>query len=281
MSPANPMPDEDPPGAHGAGGVRPLRVAVTRPSAEDRLGDLLRGAGHTPVHFPLTRILPPRDPRPLERSARALLRGEFDVLLLTSARAVQPLVRALESESATRGSWRRPEGLQVWVIGDATGDAAAAAGFAPDRMPERFVAEALVEEASSWGPMEGLRVLFPRAAVGRSLIPERLAGDGARVTLVEAYHAVDDLEEADRLLRAIGAADVDAVTLSAGSQARVLGQAMRESHPTEPCLVPFVVIGPATREAVRAAGLPDPSVAEPHTLEGLVAAVNRVAGGLQ
>jgi len=279
MSSVKPFSDDDPLGAPGAGGVRAFRVAVTRPPSGDRLGSLLRTAGHEPVHFPLTRIVPPRDARPLERGARALLRGEVDVLLLTSVRAIPPLVRALESESG--GAWQRPPGLQVWVIGDATGAAAARAGLVPDRVPERFVAEELLDEAASWANLEGLRILFPRAAVGRSLLPEALAHAGARVTLVEAYRALEDGEQADRLVRSMVDGSVDLVTLSAGSQARVLARAMQGVIPAGSCAVPLVAIGPATRLAMLSVGLPEPAVADPHTLEGLVAAVSAVAGGLQ
>jgi uroporphyrinogen-III synthase len=279
MSSVKPCSDDYPPGAAGAGGVRALRVAVTRPPPGDRLGSLLRAAGHEPVHFPLTRIEPPQDGRALERGARALLRGEMDVLLLTSVRAIPPLVRVLENEAG--GPWQRPPGLQVWVIGEATGAAAARAGLVPDRMPERFVAEELLDEAESWARLEGLRILFPRAAVGRSILPESLAHAGARVTLVEAYQAVEDGEQAERLVRSMVDGGVDMVTLSAGSQARVLARAMRGVIPAGSCSVPFVAIGPATRLAMVSVGLPEPTVANPHTLEGLVIAVDAVAGGLQ
>jgi uroporphyrinogen-III synthase len=274
-----PLFDDDPLGAPGAGRVRALRVAVTRPPTGDRLGFLLREAGHSPFHFPLTRIEPPTDSRPLARGARGFLRGETDVLLLTSARAVRPLVAALEQEA--RGPWRRPAGLEVWVIGEATGAAATRAGLVPDRMPGRFVAEGLLEEASSWAPLDGLRILFPRAAVGRAVLPEVLAHAGATVTLVEAYRAVEDRGEAERLVRAMTAGEVDLVTLTAGSQARVLAGAMRRSIPSVSCPVPIVAIGPATRLAALGVGLPEPVMADPHTLEGLVVAVEGVAGGLR
>ncbi|TVP44290.1 MAG: uroporphyrinogen-III synthase [Gemmatimonadales bacterium] len=279
MSPVEPFSDDSPLGASGAEGVRALRVAVTRPLSGERLENLLRDAGHAPVHFPLTRIEAPSDPRPLARGARALLRGEMDVLLLTSVRAVRSLAQALET--VAEGPWRRPEGLQVWVIGDATGAAAARMGLVPDRIPEHFVAEQLLEEASSWARLDGLRILFPRAAAGRSLLPETLARAGATVTLVEAYRSVDDGEEADRLVRAMGRGELDLVTLTAGSQARVLARAMRGTRPALRCAVPMVAIGPATRMAMVAAGLPEPTVAAPHTVEGVVAAVKTVAGGLQ
>jgi uroporphyrinogen III methyltransferase / synthase len=287
----------NPPGAHGTGGVLRLRVGLGRPHGdplgeggegpstgaaagtgpgEDRLGGLLRQGGHLPSAFPLTRIDPPADRRPLVRGARGLLDGEYQVLLLTSARAVPPLLEALDEASEGRG-WVRPRSLRVWVVGVATGAAAAAAGLAPDRIPDRFVAEGLIEAAEAWETLKGTRVLFPRAAEGRELLPEALASSGAHVTLVEAYRAVEDPGAGDALLAAAGRGDLDVVVLTAGSQARVLAGALLRSARRWPSRVELVAIGPATRAAARAAGLPDPVVADPHTLDGVVAAVESLA----
>ncbi len=229
-----------------------------------------------PVAFPLTRIDPPADPRPLARGARGLLSGEYDVLLLTSARSLPPLVRALDETGAGAG-WTRPEGLRVWVVGTATGAAAVAAGLAPDRIPDRFVAEGLLEAAPAWGTLEGTRILFPRAAEGRDILPETLAGAGARVTLVEAYRAVEDPEAGDALVAAARKGQLDVVVLTAGSQARVLGTSLARSSTDWPAGVKLVAIGPATQVAARSAGLPDPVVADPHTLAGVLEAVEALS----
>jgi uroporphyrinogen III methyltransferase / synthase len=276
----------NPPGPQGAGGVRSFRVAVTRPrragEGPQRLDALLAEAGFQAGAYPLTRIDGPSDPRPLERAARDLLAGVYDVLLLTSARGAAALALALDRASGpdhARGTGTRsipgrgPTGLEVWVVGEATGRAAAEAGFPPDRIPDRYVAEGLLEAAEKWGPLEGRRILFPRAAEGRDLLPERLVAGGARVTVVEAYRAVEVPDEARRLVRDAREGRVDGVALTAGSQARVLG---REAEGHWPLAVPLVAIGPATAVAARAAGLPDPRIAEPHTFDGVLAALKEV-----
>lgn len=269
--------ETSPLGTPGAGGAFGL-VAVCRPgdgdgSGTDRLVLLLEEAGLPAATYPLTRILPPRDPRPLERGARAILAGEVDVLLFTSARAVAPTVAALR---AVDPAWTRPAGLEVWVVGEATGVAAEAAGLAPDRIPGRFVAEGIVEEATApgapWGPLQGRRILFPRAARGREVLQEELAAAGARVTLVEAYRTEDAPDEGLRLLTDARAGRIGAVTLTAGSQAWVLGRALGNGG-LWPEGVPLVAIGPAAEAAALGVGLPQPVVADPHTLEGVVEAV--------
>jgi uroporphyrinogen III methyltransferase / synthase len=264
----------NPPGPRAAGGVPSFRVAVTRPrdpgDRPDRLAALLAEAGFEAAPYPLIGIAGPRDPRALERAARDLLAGAYDVVLLTSARGAASLAAALDGAHGAGTARRRPAGLEVWVVGEATGRAASEAGLDPDRIPERYVAEGLLEAADGWGPLENRRILFPRAAEGRDLLPERLVEGGARVTLVEAYRAIECPDEATRLVGDARGGRLDAVALTAGSQARVLGGGAAGSWPPS---IPLVAIGPATAVAARAAGLPAPSVAEPHTFEGVVAAL--------
>jgi uroporphyrinogen III methyltransferase / synthase len=269
--------DMSPSGASGTGGARLFRVAVTRPlslspsphpQTSDPLAALIREMGGEPRFYPLTRIIPPADARPLARGARGLLAGEFDRLLLTSARAVGPLVEALRGEDPL---WRLPAGVEVWVVGEATGRAAEQAGLGPHRMPERFVAEGVLEALPSWGGVEGLSILFPRAAVGRERLPEGLAEAGARVTLVEAYAAELCPGEGDRLLADARAGGLEAVTLTAGSQAEVLAGALRRSGGSWPAEVPLVSVGPATSAVARQLGLTVCWEASPHTLDGVAA----------
>ena len=56
----------------------------------------------------------------------------------------------------------------------------------PDLVPERFVAEALLDAFPAAGP-DGGTVLLARAAVARDVLPEGLAARGWAVDVVEAY----------------------------------------------------------------------------------------------
>jgi uroporphyrinogen-III synthase len=241
------------------------------PDETGSLRSLLEAAGFAVHWYPLTEVGPPGDPRPLARGARTLLEGGTDLVVLTSARAVRALAGAL-ADAGGEG-WRRPTGLRVWAVGTSTARACAAAGLAPDRIPSAFSAEGLTREMAGWGPLEGQRVLFPRAAAGRDLVATALAEAGAVVTLVEAYRTEELPDEGARLLADARHGGLAAVALTAGSQARVLGRAAAGTWPNA---VPIVVIGPSTEAAARAAGLPVAGGAEPHTFEGLVAALQGV-----
>ncbi len=251
---------------------------MTRPDDGGRFAGLLAEAGFQVVETPLTRIAAPSDPEPLRAAARRLARqragGElgYEVLLLTSARAVRALAAVLESPSGTG-----VPGLEVWVVGSSTAREARRHGFAPDRMPRHFTGAALLEEAPAWRSLPGTRILFPRARHGWKGLRQGLEDRGARVDLVPAYRIEADPVAADRLVEAVMAREVDGVPLTAGSAAESLAAALhRAGRPSWPREVPVVAIGPATRTRAEAMGIPVRAAAVPHTLHGLVNALRRV-----
>ena len=278
-----PLPESGGRGSLRSVGGRDTRpgVAMTRPDETGRFTRLLQAGGFRALPFPLTKIVPPESPLALDTAVRGLARPEeerpFDVLLLTSKRAIPPVVERLE-KAGLRPPFALP-GTEVWVVGQATGDAAREAGLAPHRMPDTFEAEALLDEAAGWRRLEGLRILFPRAETGRDLLPEGLRARGARVTLVTAYRILPDQARARDLVAGVRSGMIDAVPLTAGSAARVLADAWTIGEvPTGqgsewPAAVPIVVIGPATGAVAERRELPIAGIAEPHTLKGVVQAL--------
>ncbi len=275
---------DDPSGARRTGGVVGVSVLLLRPREEgeggeevDSLARLLQDGGLSVVHLPLTASQPPRDARPLERGLQRWRAGEFDVLLLTSPRSAEVVGDLLPAAS---GASPLPVPGEIWAVGPATARAAEGAGLRVDRIPSRFVAEGLLEEAPTWRALKGLRIFFPRAEEGRERLPEGLSQEGAFVTLVAAYRnapvprAAEDA--AARLLRG----EFDLVVLTAGSQARELARAWHAASPGAawPPRARVVVIGSATEAAARAVGIPVARVADPHTLEGVAEAVFALVG---
>jgi uroporphyrinogen-III synthase len=288
----------------GGGGASVLRIGIARPlpwsGGVDPLLGKLEAAGMTGAPYPLTRTLPPADPGPLRRGARALLKGDVDILVLTSPRAVPPLRAALDwvrmvetggsvalqsdgpraqRDSQSGQGFERPRSLEIWVVGPETGRAAASIGLAPDRIPDAYSAEGL---ASVAGALQGKRVLFPRAAAGRDLLVEAMVERGAHVTLVEAYRSEPDPDAARALLAAVQEGALSAVVITASSQARALASALAgtavaagtgDGVPGWPAEVPLVAMGPPTASTARSHGLPVAAIAEPHSLDGLVTAL--------
>ena len=121
-----------------------------------------------------------------------------------------------------------------------------------DLMPEEYVAESLVQ-AFAQQTLSGKRVLLPRAAVARDLIPAELTKLGAHLDVVEAYR---NLVPPDATLRArelfSSAKKPGWVTFTSSSTVKnLLAIAGRETLEG----VRIASIGPVTSETARAHGL--------------------------
>ena len=245
---------------------RPLfgrSVVVTRARAQaSALTGRLRALGARAVEVPAIRIADPADGgAALRRGVEGIRAGRYAWVVLTSPNAVGRLCELLPDG-------RLWAGTRIAAIGPGT--AAALAGFrlVADLVPDRFVAEALLEvfppaPAPGAGPAA---VLMPRAAVARDVLPEGLAAAGWSVEVVEAYRT-ERAEIAEGVLADAAAADAICFT-SSSTVTNYLATAGAGSVP------PVVAcIGPVTAATARAAGLSVTVEAAEHTIDGLVTAL--------
>jgi uroporphyrinogen III methyltransferase/synthase len=139
-------------------------------------------------------------------------------------------------------------------------------GIAPDVIPDRFVAESLVEALADV-PVEGKPVLIARAAEAREVLPDALRERGASVDVIPLY---DTVAEAPSDNEVAAAQTADYLTFTSSSTVRNLVGALNGRLPES---ARVVSIGPVTSEAVREAGLTVDVEAERHDLDGLVEAL--------
>ncbi len=246
---------------------RPLfgrRVVVARPREQaPALVPALRVRGAEALEVPVIAIAEPHDGGAALRAAVGEL-STYDWVVFTSANAVERLV-ALVPDARSFGAAR------IAAIGTGTAAALTGARLVPDLVPERFVAESLLE-AFPPPAAPGARVLLPRAAVARDVLPDGLRAAGYEVDVVEAYRT-ERGQPPPAALAAAGAADAIAFT-SSSTVTGYLEVAGREAVP------PVVAcIGPVTAATAREHGLEVSAVADPHTVEGLVDALERVFKG--
>ena len=254
---------------------RPLhgrRVVVTRARAQaSGLAAALRGLGAEVVELPAIRI-EPRIEAPEVRAAIESIR-DYALVCLTSPNGAHLLFEALaanrsagRSEGAPGGDARALAGATVAAIGAGTARALASHGIVADVVPERFVAEELVEALADV-EVEGRRVLIARAAEARDVLPEALRERGAEVDVVALYETVREEPDAESVEAAQAA---DYVTFTSSSTVRNLVEALGDRFPAS---ARIVSIGPVTSEAARAAGLTVDVEAERHDIDGLLAAL--------
>jgi uroporphyrinogen III methyltransferase/synthase len=228
-------------------------VAVTRARAQaSPLAARLRELGAEVVEAPAIRT------RALEPELPDL--DAYDLLCVTSPNGAHELFARLH---ASGGDARALHGLRVAAIGPGTARALLEHGITADVVPERSVAEGLVEALRDV-PVQ--RALVARAAEGRDVLPDALRARGARVDELALYETLPEpLDEPTRE----AAAGADFVTFTSASSVRFFLQAADGIRVTGQ----VVSIGPATSEALRRHGLEPAVEADPHTPDGLVAAL--------
>jgi uroporphyrinogen III methyltransferase/synthase len=154
----------------------------------------------------------------------------------------------------------------VAAIGPGTARALRDRGIEPDVVPDRAVAEGLVEALRDV-PVE--RALIARAAEGRDVLPDALRQRGAHVDVVALYETVaEPLDDGTKA----AAAGADYLLFTSGSSVRFFVAA--GGSLTGPRLV---AIGPATSAELRAHGAEPDVEADPHTPDGLIEALLRDA----
>ena len=241
---------------HGA------KVIVTRARAQaSELSRRLAALGAEPIELPAIRIEPRIETAEVRRTVQAI--HTYALICLTSANGVHLLFDAMAAQGRDA---RALANATVAAIGPGTAAALAEHGVAADVVPERFVAESLVEALAEL-PIEGKPVLIARAAEARDVLPDALRERGAEVDVVPLYETIAERPSPE----AIEAAQVaDFITFTSSSTVRNLLAALGDRLPEQ---ARVISIGPITSEAAREAGLEVHAEAERHDIAGLIEAV--------
>ena len=255
---------------------RPLfgkRILVTRPREQaPELVDRLTLLGAESIEAPMIRMAPPEDPDPLLQAAAAP--EEFDWIIFTSANAVDAFMTALlDGERDVRAL----KGPRLCTSGTATADKLASYGIKVDLIPHEFRGDAVVSALLALGPMKGVRVLLPRADIGREVIAEGLREAGAIVTEVVAYRTI--LEDAQRegdpdVYGMLLDGKIDVATFTSPSAIRNFAK-IHGADQVADLLKNTVVatIGPVTADAARQLGIPVTIQPKTYTVPALVEAI--------
>jgi uroporphyrinogen III methyltransferase/synthase len=160
------------------------RIVVTRARGQaDALSSKLRALGADIIELPTIEIQPALDYDALDQAIANL--GIYDWLVFTSANGVRFFLERLDRSAVDLRALR----ARICAIGPATRAAVEALHLRVDVMGKEFVAEGMLAAFSEHN-LAGQRILLPRAAVARDLLPVELARRGAVVDVVEAYRTV-------------------------------------------------------------------------------------------
>ena len=256
--------------------TRPLlgkKILVTRAREQaSGFSDLLRLRGAEPMEFPVIKIQRLENDDALDSALSELSR--YDWVVFTSANAVPVFAERLAAQNLDARAFGK---AKIATIGPATAQAVfASLRIRADYTPTEAVAEAVL---SQWPDpdMTGRRVLLPRAAEAREILPDQLRQRGANVDVIPIYETMLDAAESDALREMLRNGEIDVLTFTSSSTVRNFAQALTNGNPSElPALVGNVLvaaIGPVTADTARELGLPPQITAAEHTLLGLLAAI--------
>ncbi len=187
-------------------------------------------------------------------------------LVLTSANGVAAFFdRGLEPAGLDA---RALAGLRVAAIGRGTADALAGQGIRADLVPPRFVAESLLE-AFPDPASPGEPVLLARAEQARDVLPEGLAAKGYEVDVIPVYRTVRAAPATEDLDR-VRTGAIDAITFTSSSTVANFCDLVGPLPDPQPLVVS---IGPVTSTTARERSLRVDAEADPHDIDGLVAAL--------
>ena len=239
-----------------------LRVVVTRARAQaSGLAATLAALGADVIELPAIRVVPRIDSAEVSDAVGAI--HSYALVCLTSPNGVRVLFDALEAAGLDA---RALANATVAAIGPGTAHALAARGIRADVVPERSVAEALVESLEAVDVTDR-PVLVARAADARDVLPDALRERRAKVDVVALYETVAEEPDPEAVEAASSA---DYVTFTSSSTVRNFVAAVGGGFPER---ARVVSIGPVTSEAAREAGLTVDLEAESHDLDGLVEAL--------
>lgn len=242
-------------------------VARTREQAGE-LSARVREQGGAPVEAPVL-ALAPGDTARLHTAARDLGEGRFALLTLTSPNGVDALATAL---GAAEIPLRALDAVgTVACVGSGTAARLQERfGRAPDLLPAVATTRAL---GAAVAPGNGA-ALLPRADLASPELPGSLQDKGYEVVEVVAYRIVRPTALPEGVAEEVRSGAIDLVPLSSPSMARNLVTLLGS-----PVIGGRVVsIGPVTSAACSALGLAVTVEADPHDLDGLVAALVAAAG---
>lgn len=242
-----------------------LRVVVTRAEHQaDGTVAAFEAAGAHVELLPLLEVVPPADPRPLERAASEL--ALYDWIVFTSANAVEAFL------PLSGGAF--PSRMRVAVVGPATAEALRSFEIEPHLLAKKADAEGLVAVLAPY-VRRRQRVLLPQAADARPALSEGLAAAGAEAVTVVAYDKRLPLDAPRRAAELFSTAPLGWVTFTSPRIVRHFAGLFGADWERRKGELKAASIGPVTSAELRRQGVEPAAEAERPGDEGLVEAVVR------
>lgn len=242
-------------------------VTRAREQASD-FANLLESNGAWPIEFPAIETVPPDSWEALDSAIQNI--EKYNWLIFTSANGVKYFLQRLKEN---KRDVRYLKGIKLCTIGPKTAEVLEKLGIRVDYMPSEYKAEAIIEGLGS-KEIKGKKILIPRAAVAREVLPEELAKMGAAVDVVEAYKTVRPEKKTDGIKKMLKNKEIDAITFTSSSTVINFVDMFKKEEISDLINgVPIACIGPITAKTAEKYGLKASIIPEHYTIEAFTDAI--------
>lgn len=236
------------------------RIVVTRAMQQaGTFSQKLTELGAEVIELPTIKILPPDTFNPLDDAIEDI--NSYNFLILTSVNGVNFFFQRIKE---LKKDIRILSGLKICAIGPATKKAIEDRGVLVDIMPEKYVAESVIETLKTY-EIKGKKFLLARALVARDVIPDEIKKLGGVINVVPVYKTVKP-EGMDEKLASLG--KVDVITFTSSSTAKNFFDSVTDKTLLQGTI--FASIGPVTSDTIRKCGFEPQIEAKVFTIDGLI-----------
>lgn len=245
------------------------RIVITRARAQSAaFARAIEELGGEVIDFPTIEILPPRSYAPLDRAIQGI--EKYHWIVFTSVNGVRHFLARMQHLERDVLALKR---TIIAAIGPQTARGLESVGLRVHLVPKEYRAEAILKEMRP-EEMRGKRVLLPRAAQAREILPKTLRDWGAQVDVVQAYRTVAAKSDAPRVRSLLAARKVDMITFTSSSTvahfARLVADGKMRGLLAH---TPVACIGPITQKRAQDLGLRVEVIAREYTIAGLTEAI--------
>lgn len=241
------------------------KMVVTRTRTQaGELSVRLRNMGADVDEMPTIRIEPPEKLKEFGQLVQDS--HKYDWIVFTSPNGVDSffdIFFKLYKDARSIG------GAKIAVIGPGTQKAVEKYHLAVDLLPERFVAEGLVEKFIESEGVENQTILLVRPEKTRDIISKGLSEKGAIVDEAIAYRTVPELEDPTGAVKRFNSGEIDLVTFTSSSTV----ESFMELDLEIPDHIVMASIGPITSETIRSYGYEADIEAKESNIPSLVDAI--------
>src|SRR6185503_13820065 len=256
----------------GPGMENPLAgktIVVTRAGAQAYgLVEQIEKAGGQVIELPTIEIQPPESFARLDAAVKEIER--YDWLIFTSVNSVAPFLARLRAGDKSTASIAS---IKVGAIGPETAKRLESAGITASLVPERYQAEGILDAVKPEA-MRGKRVLIPRAAEAREILPQTLHQWGATVDVVVAYRTALPNIDVGPVAELLRRRRIDVITFTSSSTVKNFVALFGGKTVTEIAGESVIAcIGPITARTTEEMGGRPEIVAKEFTTAGLTRAI--------